>query len=182
MTSPLKGAVRLLCLCTLGLALALLLAFLHYDITEFQSRRVDIAMIVASAHPDERNPPVALRRLLLAEHSGDLSLAVARLLMVKLDVPEAWRRGWRWQTHNVLWWLLVRLHLSRDDQLAIFCSTPYLGRRVVGFEAAAQHYFRAPLSSLDENQLADLVRVAHAPARARTRIDPHLSPGQHAGQ
>jgi len=40
-----------------GIVLALLLVFLYYDVTEFQSRRDDIAKLIADAHPAERAPP-----------------------------------------------------------------------------------------------------------------------------
>ena len=112
-----------------------LLGFLYYDLTEFQPRKAEIAQLITNAHPDERSPPVALRRLLLTEHRGDLSMQASRLLLFKLGVPQKWPDGVNRHLQGALWWLLVRLQHSEDEQLAIICSTSFLGRRAIGFEA-----------------------------------------------
>ena len=175
MTGILVRALRLLAWGIAGIVIVPLLAFLYYDVTEFQSRRDDIAQLIAAAHPAERAPPALLRRLLLTEHHGDLSSKAARLLLFKLDVPGAWRRGLSRQGNSALWWLLVRLHLSKDEQLAIVCSSTFLGRRAYGFEAGAQAYFQRPLIRLTDRELATLVISSLAeslePARSRGGSD-----------
>ncbi len=164
MTRILVRALKLLAWGIAGIVIVPLLAFLYYDVTEFQSRRDDIAQLIAAAHPAERAPPGVLRRLLLTEHHGDLSLQTSRLLLFKLDVPSAWRRGLSRQRNGALWWLLVRLHLSRDEQLTIVCSTSFLGRRAYGFEAGAQAYFQRPLTWLTDSELATLVILPRSPS------------------
>lgn len=142
-----------------------LLAFLYYDVTEFQTRRDDIGQLIAAAQPAQRTPPEMLRKLLLTEHHGDLSLEAARLLLFKLDVPNAWLHGMSWQLNSSLWWLLVRMHLSADEQLTIICSSTFMGRRAYGFEAGAQTYFERQLTRLTDKELATLVIYPRSPGR-----------------
>lgn len=142
-----------------------LLAFFYYDLTEFQPRKDEIAQLIAAAPPGERSPPEMLRRLHLTEYRGDLSWGAARMLMYKLDVPDEWRGGMDWQMNWALWWLLVRVHLSENEQLTILCSTTFMGRQSYGFEAGAQAYFHRPLDQLADEELATLVVIARWPSR-----------------
>ena len=142
-----------------------LLGFLYYDLTEFQPRKDDIAELIARAPPGERTPSAMLRHLLITEDRGDISLTTSRLLTYRLDVyPEGQRTLERKRT-DYLWWRLVRLHLSEEEQLAIICSSIFLGRRAYGFEAAANAYFRRSLDELSEAELATLVVLARRPSR-----------------
>jgi len=141
-----------------------LAAFVFYDLTRFQPHASEIARIVAAAHPNESSPPEMLRKL-LREPRGDVSLNASRLLILKLK-PRASRRGnLAWQSTSLLWWLLVKLHLSEDEQLAIICSTSLLGRRTYGFEAGANTFFDRPLNRLTDSELATLAVRAHSPTR-----------------
>jgi Transglycosylase len=146
-----------------GIVLTVLLAFSCYDVTEFQSRRDDIAKLIAYAHPAERLPPAALRRLMLTDGRDGLSIDTARILVFELDEP-ATRRGMAaWHATSFRWWLYVRLHLSTEEQLAITCGKTFLGRRAYGFEAGAQRYFQRPLTRLTEKELALLVILGRRP-------------------
>ena len=148
-----------------GIVLTLLLAFLYYDVTEFQPRKDEIEQLIANAHSDERKPPTTLGRLLLTEHHDDLSMQASRLLLFNLNVPQKWPDGVNRHLQGALWWLLVRLHLSKDDQLTIICSGTFLGRRSYGFEAGAHTYFERPLGALSDKELATLVIIRRWPAR-----------------
>lgn len=144
---------------------AAVLAFQFYDVGEFQPRRVEIAQLIASAHPGERSPSPMLRQLLLTDTRGDLALQVSRILLFKLEVVTPKSASLHWHRTQLLWWLLVKLHLSEDEQLAIVCGTTFLGRRAYGFEAGAHAYFQRPLRALDEAELATLVVLWRRPSR-----------------
>jgi membrane carboxypeptidase/penicillin-binding protein PbpC len=103
--------------------------------------------------------------VLLTEYREHLSMSAARLLLFELEVrkPKQGMRGWH-RTY-FLWWMLVKLHLSEDEQLAIICSKTFLGRRSYGFEAGAQAYFQRPLARLTDAELATLVVIARSPSR-----------------
>jgi hypothetical protein len=153
-----------------GIASLALIAFVAYDFAAFQSRRDDIDAIVAAAHPDERTPPTPLKELLLVDLRNNESWAATRILLHQLPVPQVLRGGLGWHATGVLWTQLVRFHLSADERLAIICARSYMGQRMIGFEAAAQHYFQRPLALLGEPELATLVVIQRWPSR-------HGSPG-----
>ena len=160
----LKRWFRLLMWNLAGAAIALLLAFLYYDITEFESRRGEIAQLIADGHPAERRPPGTLRRLLLTEHRGDLTVSVTRILLNDLQVPWVTHGQLGWAFTRLLWHRLVRLHLSQEEQLAVLCSRSFLGRRSYGYETAAQRYFQRPLDRLTQQELALLVVLSRWPS------------------
>jgi len=156
-------ALRVLAWGVAGIVLALLLVFLYYDVTEFQSRRDDIAKLIADAHRSERLPPGALRKFMLIDGGRGLSIDTARILVFELDEPATRRGMGAWHATSFRWWLYVRLHLSTEEQLAITCSKTFLGRRAYGFEAGAQRYFQRPLTRLTEKELALLVILGFRP-------------------
>jgi len=151
--------------CVAVIVLVPLLCFAYYDLTEFQPRRDDIARLIAPAHPDERSPPAMLRKLLLTDQHGDPSWTVTRILLSDLEVPRGMRGGLGWHGTGFLWWQLVRIHLSHEEQLVILCSRSFLGRRAYGYEAGARAYFGRPLDQLTDAELATLVVVARWPSR-----------------
>jgi hypothetical protein len=148
-----------------GICAALALAFLCYDHLSFQPRRAEIDALIAAAHPLDRLPPGTLRNLLLAESGDDLSLLASREVLFSLNaVP---RDQLAWHVKSALWWLLVRLHLSEDEQISIVCSQTLLGKRTYGFQAGAQSAFGRDLDALNELELATLVVYARMPTRYR---------------
>lgn len=147
-----------------SLAIALLvplLGFLYYDLTRFQPHADEIAQLIDGAHPNERSPPPMLRKL-LQEPRGDLSLEASRSLIYKLE-PGSTRGNLKWKSTSLLWWLLVKIHLSEEEQLTIVCSTAFLGKRAYGFEAGANTYFYRPLNRLTDIELATLAMRARRP-------------------
>jgi len=141
-----------------------LIGFVYYDLTRFQPHSEQISRIISDAHANERSPPTMLRKL-LKEPRDDLSLDASRLLVFELE-PDATRQGnFVWQRTSFLWWLLVKVHLSEDEQRTIICSTSFLGQRVYGFEAGANKFFDRPLDRLTDFELATLAVRAHSPSR-----------------
>jgi hypothetical protein len=147
-----------------AIVLVPLAAFAWYDLTRYQPHSGEIEQIVASAHPSERSPPAMLRTLHLTDWQGDLSWSTSRLLIFKLETLAARHRNLAWQRTWFLWRHLVKLHLSEDEQLAIICSTTFLGRGAYGFEAGARTFFQRPLNQLTDAELATLVVRASAPS------------------
>jgi hypothetical protein len=145
-------------------AIGILLALAIYDFKAFQPHRARIDALISSAHPAERQPPAALKELLLVEFESDTSWSATRILLSKLDLPAA-RSSGCWHFKSFLWWRLVRLHLSEDDQITLIVSQSYLGRRSIGFAAGARVWFDRPLEALDEAELATLVVLMRWPSR-----------------
>jgi hypothetical protein len=148
-----------------GLCAALALAFLCYDHLAFQPRRAEIDALITSAHPLDRHPPAALLDLLRVDLDGNLSSLAARQVLDSLNaVP---RGNLAWQTKWALWWMLVRLHLSPDEQIAVVCSRTFFGKGIVGFQSAARGIFGRDLDELNELELAALVVHSRWPSRYR---------------
>jgi hypothetical protein len=164
--------------CVAGLGLALAFAFVAYDIGAFQSRLGRIDSMVAAAAPAERHPSDALRRLLLTEFARP-SQPTARILIGQLQVP--YYRGLGWHRTLALWSLLVRLHLTDDERMAILASRIVVVRGTHGFATGAELVFARPLERLNEEELATLVVMARKPLRFarpeyRERIHEWTSP------
>jgi len=156
-------AIKALGWCVAIALLVPMVGFLYYDLTRFQPHTDQISRIIAEAHPSERSSPPLLRKL-VSEPRGELSLDASRLLVFKLK-PGATRGNLHWKSTSLLWWLLVKVHLSEDEQLAIVCSASFLGQRVYGFEAGANTFFHRPLNRLTDSELATLAVRARNPSR-----------------
>jgi hypothetical protein len=144
-----------------GLVAALVGVFLLYDFFAFQSRRPQIDALIARAAPSERDAPEALGRLMLASVKRR-STETARILLMRLNVPTDSRS---WQPTWASWSLLVRLHLSDSQRIAILTSQTTAVPGTFGYSAGAEKLFRKPLRSLDEEELATLVALASWPDR-----------------
>jgi hypothetical protein len=147
-------------LCVAGLTLALAFAFVAYDIAVFQSRVGRIDSLVAQAAPAESHPSDALRRLMFADFRHP-SQATARILIIELGVP--YYGGLGWHRTSALWTLLVKLHLTDDERIAILASRTIVKRGSHGFAAGAELVFAKPLERLKEEELATLFVMARMP-------------------
>lgn len=137
-------------------------AFAVYDLVVFQSQRENIDKLLASASPDERQPTESLRRLFRISLNDHTAAFAARVLIRELPVRINGTLGWH--TTNVLWWGLVALHLSEDEQVALITSRSYMGRHAYGFSAESVARFGRPLGSLTVEEEAALVALCHAPS------------------
>ena len=61
--------------------------------------------------------------------------------------------------HGVLWWALVALHLSDQEQNTLFLSLAPMGVKERGFSAASRAMFGVPLSALSIEQAATLAAI-----------------------
>jgi len=111
----------------LGTVLALLLlplvAFLAYDALVFQPRQAEIQGLLDRAPPEDRNPPVFVRRYIRAAHKtgAPLSTHVARQLITHLDMPRN-KHMFGWHARTALWDRLVSLHMSQNKILALYST------------------------------------------------------------
>lgn len=134
-----------------------------YDLAVFQPRYPAIRHLIETAAPDERTPSPQVSRAIHALPSLNLSAYVSRLLLQKFDFPKS-ESPIRWHLSGALWWALVALHLSENEQLTLLLSLSYMGNSTSGFSAAAQAIFHAPLNSLTLEQAAKLAVISKAPS------------------
>ncbi len=160
-----KGIARSALVTISALLLVSIAALATYDMLVFQPRKADIRTILQSAAPEDRDPPPSIRRYILASHRPDYpaSTVVARLLVARLDVS---RDGsmLAWQAHTMLWDLLVSVHLSQDEVLALYSTLSYNGSGH-GLSKLSQRLYAKPMSALSESEAATIVSITWSPSR-----------------
>ncbi|MEY4564060.1 MAG: Transglycosylase [Pseudomonadota bacterium] len=144
-----------------GGLVVVVLALTLYDLIVFQPRLPDIRALVGRASHDERSPPDTVRRMVRFAHPS-LGAPVSRLLVEEL----AWTGESRLlrQVQEALWWGLLTLHVSDEDQLTLFLALAPMGGVNRGFAQAAPDIAGVPLSAVSVEQAARLVTVARSPA------------------
>lgn len=144
-----------------GMAVALG-AFAIYDLVEFQPRKSKIAEMIANADELDRSAPAPLERLIRMDHGGTLPWLVTRSVISEIDRGEG-RFGQPGIARQILWRILIGLHLSQADQLIIDRSSTYLGKSAHGYASGAMSVYGKPLNQLNETELATLVVIARWP-------------------
>jgi len=148
------------------LLLAPVIAFAAYDLIEFQPHRAEIQRLIDEAAPAEKSPPAVLRQVVHAAHpdaTSSLSGSAVRLLRVRLDFASDTRTLHR-QMKETLWWALVTLHCSEQEQSTLYLSLSYMGNDTYGFSKAAPALVGVPLADVSLEQAARLVAVTRAPS------------------
>ena len=138
--------------------------FVTYDLSCFQSRRDEIRSLGMQT-PLPATSTATLSALMRADYEETgYSHITARILIDKL--PIEWNGNGRmgWQTTFAIWTLLVHLHLDEREQFAIIAGNSYMGLERYGFAAEATARFGKPLALLNEEELATLVVLLHAPS------------------
>ena len=156
-----KVALRLLGSLIALCVLVSVVAFIAYDVVVFQPHRDKVNAILAAAHPEDRSPPALVRELVRAQPGAGPSVPVARELLTHFVLE---RRGGMlgWHGRFFVWGLLVRLHLSEEEILGLYCARSYNGEGI-GVNALAQRLYGKPLSLLSQAEAATVVAYLHAP-------------------
>ncbi|WP_369940219.1 transglycosylase domain-containing protein [Xanthomonas medicagonis] len=157
-----------------ALLLVAFAAFVSYDMRVFQPRQAQIQALLQRAPAEERVPPALIRRYILATYAtgASPSSSVARMLLGRLEVTRE-QSMLGWHTHEVLWDLLVRLHLSQDEILGLYATLSYNGAGY-GLSQLSQRLYAKPLSALSEPEAATVVAVLWWPQaylRDRARLE-----------
>ncbi|WP_205527337.1 transglycosylase domain-containing protein [Solimonas sp. K1W22B-7] len=129
----------------------------------FERHRPEILNLVETAEPADRHLPEPTRELLLFSSRSTASYA-ARLAVMQFH-PEAARLGTtNWQLTWATWSLLIYLHLSEDERLALIARLAPTGKGRLGLSATSRELFGRPLDSLSEEEAAMLVVLVKAPS------------------
>jgi hypothetical protein len=115
-----------------------------------------------AATPSERQPPTIVTDMLRRAYSGSQikSFVVRNAMSAFPPVRPTMRR----QFTELGVFLLLPLHLSESEIESAYISSVYMGNDVHGFAKAAQNHLGVPLESVNVNQAARLVAIAHAPS------------------
>lgn len=149
----------------LALVLLLLLClFIGYDLSAFQSRKVEISTLLSQATRDEKHlsPPVA--SLVRVSTGGKTAALSARILIDELRVPQVGESMLGWHATSLLWWAYCGIHLSEQERLTLIASRSWMGNGRHGYSAEALVRFGRPLSSLSLPEAATLFALTHSPS------------------
>lgn len=158
-----KRTARFALLTIAALVMFLAIAFFSYDALVFQPRQPDVQAFLDRAQPEDRDPPILIRRYILAAHENGSppSTHVARQLLAHLGLTS--NDGMLgWHARFALWERLVSMHMSQDRIIALYCTLSYNGSGY-GLSSLSQHLFSKPLSALSEREAATVVAVLWAP-------------------
>ncbi|MFG6412514.1 transglycosylase domain-containing protein [Roseateles sp. DC23W] len=147
-----------------NLLLGVALAVLVFDIFTVRPCVARIEQVIATAHPDERNPSAALQEMIHRAHGDRLEGLVARDAVLS-----SMRGGERMQTlPRVLTEagvaMLLPWHLSEAQLETAYLASSFMGTGVRGFAAASARHLGTHLALVDLRQAAHLMAIAHAPS------------------
>jgi hypothetical protein len=140
-----------------------IVAFGAYDLISFQSRTDQIQALIDNAPPEDRVPPPFVSRLVRASERYGVSNQLARILITRLDVIPPQSHSMTRLFTEVMWLQLIQLHLSEQQQMALYCSQVYVGDYGHGLTAASTGMFHKPLSALSPTEAATIVAIPFAP-------------------
>ena len=156
-----RRAILLVALSALVLGLPLL-ALVCFDAFWFSPRLGQIRTLVATAHPEDRTPPVRVRQLVLTSTGDTLTWEVTKIVLYQ-SKPTNYYGTTQSNRYSLLSYLLVSIHVSRAEALSIYCSRVYVGDGSNGLSTAAGRMFQKPLSALTTNEAAAVVALPWAP-------------------
>jgi hypothetical protein len=147
-----------------------LIGYAVYDITRFQPHRDAINAVLGHAAPQDRSPPAEVVRMLDASEKHGPSVYAARLLIRELDVASEQTSMLAWHLNNTLWWSLVKLHLSEQDQRTVILALAPTGEGRKGFTSTALALYDRQPADLSLAEVATVVALIRQPTAQGERL------------
>ncbi len=156
-----KAVIKIFLLLSSAIIILPVLSVCFYDVIKFESRRHEIAQLLGSASDEDRHLPEVMKKL-IALSSGPAvpDFAVARHFVQRQGSGQL-----RWSLEATLWVLLLKLHYTFDDRLALLCSLSYTGQGIYGLNNAALNRYGKPLSQLSVEESASVALLLKSPTR-----------------
>lgn len=149
-----------------------LLAYAAYDLTQFQPRRNEINAIVQQAAPQDREPPEQVVRMLkVSEQRNGPSVYAARLLGQELNAVSPHGSMLGWHINSALWWSLVRLHLTEQEQTTVFLSLAPTGKDRKSFTTTALALYQRQPAELSLAEVATIMALIRQPSAQGEKLE-----------
>jgi hypothetical protein len=157
------SALKVIARIALFIVLLVVLSFAAYDFASYQPRKSDINNLLLVASQDEKNPQLIVSQFAKETVNGKVSWQATRLIIETLGINNS---GTTLEKHikSLLWYSLVSIHLTEQEQMTVFLSQAYIGIDKRGFSAASEYIFQKPLSSLSAVEAATLAIITKAPS------------------
>jgi hypothetical protein len=151
-----------------GLAVALALGALAFDLAVARLCADRIQRELQAAASSERQPPAVLLDMLRRAHGDRIMHLVARDAARKLLEAESHVGTLRRVAVEGGLLLLLPWHLTDAELASAVLTNAYMGEGVRGFAAAAQRHLGTPLERVNAEQAATLVAISWAPGSLET--------------
>lgn len=149
---------------TISIFLAILVVgFFSYDLFYFQPYRAEMKAMVASASPEDRDPPPLVIKLVHVSDPQGIDLHLSRMLFYHFKMSPPHSSPSNRIAQQLLWKQLIRLHLTDQERTSLYCSLVYSGKNDPGLSAASKRLFNKPLSALSSLEAATVVALLHGP-------------------
>ena len=141
----------------------LVVAFFTYDLFYFQPYRAEMKAMIANASPEDREPPHLVIKLIHASEPKGIDQHLSRILFYHFKVlPSRSIPAYR-IAHQLMWQQMIRLHLTEQERMSLYCSLVYTGKNDPGLSAVAERLFNKPLSKLSASEAATIVALLQGP-------------------
>ncbi|MCS3811220.1 transglycosylase domain-containing protein [Xanthomonas sp. 4461] len=134
-------------------------ALFAYDTMAVRPHLARIQTVLAQANPEDRSPPQIIRELIDA-NAGSPTPHATRLVTSR--VYSGLTQG-QWQVRNVLWQVLLPMHLDKSQMYGLYSVLSYNGTDR-GLSNFARREFGKPLSQLSPMQAATTIAITRAPS------------------
>jgi len=137
--------------------------FFAYDLIYFQPYRAEMKTIISNASPEDRVPPPLVAKLIHVSEPKGIDQFLSRILFYHLKVSPTHSSSGNRIAHQLMWKHLIRLHLTEQERVSLFCSLVYSGKNEPGLSAASERLFNKPLSQLSAPEAATVVALLQGP-------------------
>ncbi|WP_082805376.1 transglycosylase domain-containing protein [Pseudomonas sp. BMS12] len=145
-------------------ALALpVIAVLIFDIFWIIPRIEHVKNLAETGSIEERAPAPLITRMVIASEPNGLNWQVARILISQSEPPFKPHGNLQWHLVGVTTSFLLKVHLSEQELVSIYCSRIYVGNKSYGLNHAAHKLFGKSLSQLNTNEAATVAAWPKAP-------------------
>ena len=139
-------------------------AFFVYDIFYFQPHRAELESLIATASPEDRNPPLIVIKLINVSDPKGIDQHLSRILFYHFKDPSYRSIPANRIAHQLMWQQMIRLHLTEQERMSLYCSLVYSGKNEPGLTAASERLFNKPLYKLSAPEAATIVALLQGPS------------------
>ncbi|QKE63306.1 transglycosylase domain-containing protein [Aquipseudomonas campi] len=138
-------------------------AIATFDMLWLKPRIEATKELAKNGAPEERNPPELITEMVLASEPRGINALVSRIIITQSTPYFEPRSMLRWHLVGAITPYLLKLHLSEEELLSIYCSRVFVGSRSFGLASIAQKLFNKELSKLNNTEAATVAAWPTAP-------------------
>lgn len=138
-------------------------AAMIFDIFWLAPRIEQIKNLAEMGSIEERTPAPLISKMVIASEPNGLNWQIARILIIQSEPPFKPRSTLQWHLVGAASSLLLKLHLSEQERIPIYCARIYVGNNAYGLNTASHKLFGKSLSELNTNEAATVAAWPKAP-------------------